>query len=79
MAVKTKWVTIDVDKLKDIFFVMDQINTAAIRGLIDHEGKDLLLSQLRQEIPHTIITTGTEESKETEKKEKPKTEAPEKK
>ena len=55
MVVKTKWVTMDVDKLDTIFNVMDKINTAAVRGLIDQEGKDLLLTQLRQEIPHVII------------------------
>lgn len=55
MAVKTKWVRIDVDKLDSIFTLLDKINTAAVRGLIDKDGKELLLDQLRQEIPFTII------------------------
>ena len=78
MVVKTKWVTIDVDKLDDIFNVMDKINTSAVRGLIDHEGKDLLLNQLRQEIPHTIISQESDKAipaKTEEPKEEPQEEA----
>jgi len=78
MAVKTKWVTIDVDKLDAIFNVMDKINTAAVRGLIDHEGKDLLVGQLRQEIPYTINAEKPDAGQRTEQKPEPKPAEPEK-
>jgi len=65
MALRTKWITVDVDKLDQIFTVMDKINVAAVRGLIDQAGKDLLIGSLRNEIPYTIIP------EESESKQKP--------
>lgn len=73
MSIKTKWVTIDVDKLDQIFTVLDKVNLSQVRGLLSTVEKDALVAAIKTEITEVIVKREPEpEPPKEEPKEEPK-------